>query len=363
MATVELVRPDSDSAEWSGRTALSGSLHDLKSALLDAGEDTAKTPGAATVLLWLESLEDYPPERVETAEVKPAGATGDPIRWTPTPPEEPQLTPPLPFEFLLPKQAGVAPLDALAPWWNEIALGTTNGGSEIAVQHGKRLDMGPWSEKAGRWSTNPASRFGVSSRLSVFSDRLEATTGLESKAASISDPGFVGSLVPGYGELKSLASWLSEKTEFIEAGCRISFGWISALAYTSNWNLKAPLLNRRLKKLVKERGYGEHIRTEIAVELSDGWQPYQLRLVSELQRGAEEDRPFEFFKSLVKAVASDRLQRPGVSEDQRERIAEVAASEPAHQETRSEAGSMGDFSRKARVELPGHRPVSAALGE
>jgi hypothetical protein len=361
MAVVELVRPDGDSAEWSGRTALSGSLHDLKSAVLDAGEDTAKTPGAATVLLWLESFENYPPNRVEGAEVKRVGATGAPIRWTPTPPEEPQLTPPLPFDFLMPRQAAVAPLDALAPWWDEIALGSANGGSEIAVQHGKRLDMGPWSEEAGRWSMNPASRFGVSSRLSVFPDRLEATTALESKTASISDPGFVGSLVPGYGELKSLASWLSEKTKFVEAGCRISFGWISALAYTSNWDLKAPLLNRRLKKLVKERGYGEHIRAEIAVEFSDGWRPYQLRLVSEFLRGAEEDQPFEFFKSLVKAVASDRLQRPGVSDGQRERIGEITAFEPALQETRSEAGSMGNFSRKTRVELPGHRPVSAIL--
>jgi hypothetical protein len=333
----------------------------LKSAVLDAGENPARIPGAATVLLWLESFEDYPPKRMESAEVKRVGATGGPFRWTPTPPEEPQLTPPLPFDFLLPKEAAVAPLDALAPWWDEIALGSANRGSEIAVQHGKRLDMGPWSEEAGRWSTNPASRFGVSSRLSVFPDRLEATTGLQSKTASISDPGLVGSLVPGYGEFKSLASWLSEKTKFVEAGCRISFGWISALAYTSNWNLKAPLLNPRLKRLVKERGYGEHISAKIAVEFSDGWRPYQLRLVSELLRGAEEDRPFEFFRSLVKAVASDRLQRPGVSEDQREQIAEVATSEPALQETRSEAGSMGDFSRKARVELPGHLPVSAAL--
>jgi hypothetical protein len=108
------------------------------------------------------------------------------------------------------------------------------------------------------------------------------------------------------------------ENRILEAGCRISFGWISALAYTSNWNLKAPLLNRRLKRLVKERGYGEHIGAEIAVEFSDGWRPYQLRLVSEL-------------------------------------------TAPASMETRSEAGSMGDFSREARVELPDHRPVSATL--
>jgi hypothetical protein len=364
MSTVELRKVDADSPNWSGRTEMSGSLMDLKSALLRAGDaDEAKLLGAATVLNWTDSFEDYPPERSDDVELTRVGPAGETVRWTPPPPDKPQFTPPLPFDFFLPRTA--APLDALAPWWDEVALGATTSTDPIAALHGKRLGAGPWPPDGERWRSHPASKFCKTSTLNLFADRLEARAGLESTTASISDPGLVGSLVPGYGELKEFASLISQRMEFMEVGCRISLGWISALSYESVWSWGAPLLGFKYKRLVRERGYGEHDRAAVGIELTDGWRPYRVRLTSELLPVEREEEPFEFFKSLVSAVVTDRLQRLDLTEEQRRQLTKAAESEPNLHESKVPAkrsmNAMGHVSRETRIELPGHQPVSVPL--
>ena len=115
-----LVKIDADATEWSGRTALSGSLEDLRAALFSAAEDERTAPGAALVLTWLDALEAYPPEPAAPI-ANSANTPLTTVAWEPTAPDEPHYTPPLPFDFVIPAEAGVSPLDALAPWWREIA--------------------------------------------------------------------------------------------------------------------------------------------------------------------------------------------------------------------------------------------------
>lgn len=337
-----LVKLDADATEWSGRTALSGSLEDLRGALLSAAEDERTAPGAALVLTWLDSLEAYPPE--PSAPIAHSANTPlTTVAWEPIPPDEPNYTPPLPFDFVIPAGADAPPLDALAPWWSEVAPGPSPQEAE-ATHAGNRLSAGAWSTETGRWASHPACRFGESSSLHLGSGSLEARSVLKATTAAISGPGLVGSLVPGYGELKALASKFSERTERVEVGCRVPLGSISAIVYESNWHLRAPLLNRRLKRLVRERGYGEHDRAEVTVEFSDSWRPYRVGLSYELLRPEHEQAPLDLFKALLRAVAAD-------------------PDTPVNEKRLESAGVLGIYTRTARMDLADHRPISVSLPE
>lgn len=335
-----LVKVDAAAPEWSGRTALSGSLDDLRGTLLSAAEDERTAPGAALVLTWLDSLEAYPPEP-SAAIAHSANTPRRTVAWEPIRPDEPNYTPPLPFDFVIPVVADAPPLDALAPWWNEVAPGRSPREAE-ATHTGNGLIAGTWSNEAGRWTSHDACRFSESGSLHLSAGQLEVRSLLKATTAAISGPGLVGSLVPGYGELKAIASKFSEKTERVEVGCRIPLGSISAIVYSSTWHLRAPLLNRRLKRLVRERGYGEHDRAEVAVEFSDGWRPYRVGLSYELLRPEREQAPLDLFKALLRAVAAN-------------------PDAPVHEKRAESAGVLGIYTRTARMDLADHRPISVPL--
>ena len=335
-----LVKIDADATEWSGRTALSGSLEDLRAALFSAAEDERTAPGAALVLTWLDALEAYPPEPAAPI-ANSANTPLTTVAWEPTAPDEPHYTPPLPFDFVIPAEAGVSPLDALAPWWREIAPAPSRQVAED-THTGKGLIAGTWSTEGGMWTIHPGCRFSESSSLSLSDGRLEARSLLKATTAEISGPGLIGSLVPGYGELKALASKFSEKTERVEVGCRVPLSSISAIGYESSWHLRAPLLNRRLKRLVRERGYGEHSRAEVTVEFSDGWRPYRVGLSYELLRPEHEHAPLDLFKALLRVVAAD-------------------PDTPVHEKRAESAGVLGIYTRTARMALTHHRPISVPL--
>jgi hypothetical protein len=357
MSEIEIVKLDQDSGEWSGRTALSGSIGDLREALFKAVRSDERTLGALFVLGWLDSWADYPPPRLDRVDLDRHSLVAGNGPWRLISPERPLFTAPLPFNFFLPT-AGDAALDALEPWWRSVVPKRTDV-APLASYNGSRLDTGSWPWEGDRWASDPVSRLSSSASLRVYADHIQAISNLSWKTAAISpSKSNLADLVPGIGEYRSLkdfASMLSEKTENTTAGSRIPLSSIFALTFENHWSLEAPLLNFRLKRLVKSRGYGEHHRAEIGVEFSDGWRPCRICLVSELLPVESEDAPFEFFKSLVETVARDRCRSGEIDDADRDAL----ASSPELHESSFGASwdSTGGLAKRARVELPGHRPI------
>ena len=365
MSEIEIVKLEPDSGEWSGRTALSGSIGDLRDALFQAVKNDERSLGAFFVLAWLDSWPDYPPPRLDQADLDRHNLVADHGPWRLMAPEQPLFTAPLPFNHLLPT-AGDAALDALAPWWRTVAPEHTDA-APLASHTGSRLDAGGWHQKGDRWISGPASRLSSSASLRIYADHIQAISNLSMKTASISpSKSNLADLVPGvaeYRSLKDFASMLSEKTENATAGSRIPLSSIFALTFENHWSLEAPLLNFRLKRVVKSRGYGEHLRAEIGIEFSDGWRPCRICLVSEFLPVESEDAPFEFFKGLVETVARDRSQSSGLDDADREALASTLASIPELHES-SFGGSWdstGGLAKRARVELPSHRPIGVEI--
>lgn len=237
----------------------------------------------------------------------------------------------------------------------------------LASYVGSRLDAGGWPQNGSRWASGSASRLCSAASLHVYADHVQAIANLSMKTAAISpSKSNLADLVPGIGEyrsLKDLASTLTQKTENATAGSRIPFSSIFALTFENHWGLEAPLLNFRLKRLVKDRGYGEHHRAEIGIEFSDGWRPCRICLVSEYLPVESEDAPFEFFKSFVKAVAKDRSQSGDVDDSDREALDLALTSTPELHESSFGASwdSTGGLAKRARVEMPGYRPIGVEV--
>ena len=365
MSEIEIVKLEPDSGGWSGRTALSGSIGDLRDALFQAVKNDERSLGALFVLAWLDSWADYPPARLDQADLDRHDLVAGNGQWRLMAPERPLFTAPLPFHFFLPT-AGEAALDALEPWWRNVVPQRTDA-APLASYNGSRLDADRWPREGDRWVSGPVSQLSTSASLRVYADHIQAISNLSWKTAAISpSKSNLADLVPGIGEyrtLKDFASMLSEKSENATAGSRIPLSSIFALTFENHWSLEAPLLNFRLKRLVKSRGYGEHHRAEIGIEFSDGWQPCRICLVSEFLPEEAEDAPFEFFKSLVETVARDRSQAGDLEDADREALASTLTSIPELHESSFGASwdSTGGLAKRARVELPGDRPIGVEL--
>jgi hypothetical protein len=359
---IDLLKLDFGGDGWSGRTGLSGSYEDVVGALFQAKEDEERQLSVATVMGWLHELVDtYPsvpsgrivPSDPEWADRFEGGFQG----WEPSPPSRPYYTPPLPFDFLLPCEQNASPLEALKPWWDMLAIAEAEAKEKNATYSGKRMGFGTFQAENSRWMSGELYSLGAWSQLTVLPDSLEARVRFDATSARIAQPGLVGSLVPGYGAVKSLTSTLSERTNSLFAGCCINFAFISALTYHMTFNLHAPLLAFAMKEKVKAHGYGENTDFEIGIEFSDGWRPYRVCLKSEYLPYDEEEASLRFFGLVTRAVAEARLQKSHLSESERESLAAVAASEPSVTDSRL----SNTLRRDLRVEFAGHRPISVEL--
>jgi hypothetical protein len=190
---------------------------------------------------------------------------------------------------------------------------------------------------------------------------IDVSTRRTLTVARIAGPGLVGSLVPGYAEAKKLASTASQQAFTTVVGCRIDFAFVSAVTFTMRFNTQAPLLGKRIKDVVQQRGYGESTRFTIGFEFSDGWRPYRAVLVGEHVPLERDGEPLQFATWLARRVAYDRLQRsPQLGEADRELLERVVGG---HGELGFRAFSSASAHRQSlRIELPGHRPVSVELG-
>ena len=98
-------------------------------------------------------------------------------------------------------------------------------------------------------------------------------------AARIFPPGLVGSLVPGYAEIKTLASNASQRTVTAVLGCRVDFAFVSAVTFTMQFDTQVPMRwaigGKYVKQLLNQRGYAQSRGFDIGIEFSDGWRPYR----------------------------------------------------------------------------------------
>jgi hypothetical protein len=230
------------------------------------------------------------------------------------------------------------------------------------------LWLGPWAqgEYGWAWRSDIPRDLGAAdgAGFDVAGRSVDAWSRWTLTAARISRPGLVGSLVPGYTELRELASHASQQTFSTVLGCRIDFAFVSAVTFTMQFNTRAPILGvfggKEIKQLVQQRGYGESKSFELGVEFSDGWRPCRARLIGEHVPIEREAGPLQFAIWLARRVAHDRLHGSPYITDQDRAPLERALGTDGVVALREGRTSSSHW-KSLRVDLPGHRPVSVEL--
>jgi hypothetical protein len=366
----EIVYHQPDVSGWTGRTSLTSGLGDLRSEAAQAENDPTRRQGAVFASWWLDKLADAGVPSAPQAIAPTRHPTDDGYEhadrefpgWQPVRPPAPYWTPPLPLLFVLPATQNRCPIGALAPWWDVLTLPEHRASAPVAsAPAGKWVDLGSWipHERGGSWGNDVPRDLGagVGAGIDVMATCVDVWSRRELTVARIAGPGLVGSLVPGYAEAKQLASTASEQNFATVVGCRIHFAFVSAVTFTMRFNTQAPLLSRRIKEVVRQRGYGESTRFTVGIEFSDGWRPYRAVLVGDhvpMERDAE---PLQFAIWLARRVAHDRLQGSfQLGEADRGALQHVIGGQGDL--GLRETSSSSTYKRTLRVELPGHRPVS-----
>ena len=298
---------------WSGRTRLNDTLTVVRSRL-----SANRTLSAAMMLEWLSEFEKLPDQSTDVkspiaAQAEPnwldAGFPG----WVANSPPRPYYTSPIPLGLELPL-GGECPLAELQPWWNQLAL-YGESTAPIAFHSGRHTRIGQW----GRFGWEPGSVKDYQAdhgQFDVYATHLNVWGRAKETNTRISGPGFFGSLVPGYAEVRELASSMSKESAYFGFGCRVDFAFISAVTLNLEWHRKAPPMSAPLKELVRRRGYGELHEASIGIELTDGWRPWRIQLM----QGAGGTRTEEidqltiaFAQWLVMVIATHRRRQPYVA--------------------------------------------------
>lgn len=99
---------------------------------------------------------------------------------------------------------------------------------------------------------------------------------------------------------------------------------------------------------------------DIGIEFSDGWRPYRARLKGEHVPIERESEPEQFAIWVARHLAHERLHGvPYLTGEARPFLGHVLGS--AHAFVTRESHSPRRHWSSGRIELPGHRPVSAKL--
>jgi hypothetical protein len=365
----ELIHHQPDTSGWIGRTSLTGGLGDLQAEAAQAESDATRRQGAVFASWWLDNLVDAGLPRTPQA-IAPTWHTTEGyydldrefLGWQPVPPPAPYWTPPLPLLFVLPVEQNLCPIGVLSPWWDMLILPQHRTTPPVAsAPAGKYVSLGPWipHEHGGSWGYDVPRDLGaaVGASLDVMETCIDVWSRRTLTVARIHGPGLIGSLIPGYAEAKELASQVSERSFTTVIGCRIDFAFVSAVTFKMRFHTEAPLLSRRIKEVVRQRGYGESKDFTVGIEFSDGWRPYRAVLVGEHVPIERDGEPLQFAIWLARRMAYDRLQRSSqVGEADREALRHVAGN--LGDLGLRETSSSSTYSQTLRVGLPGHRPVS-----
>jgi hypothetical protein len=269
------------------------------------------------------------------------------------PPPSFQISP-IPLELALPQKDNECPVRELMPWWDQLAL-RPDGSVPLRSLLGEKIGFQRLPRQGG-WRPQLSSE-AVSSRVDVFDSRIEARATLKFDRRRIKEAGFFGTLVPGFAELKDLASTASTVSEYVEVGCRVDLDTISAITAGGKYSTVTPFFNSRIKALIRERGYGDCLVYIVGVELTDGWRPLKLTLVLGYTKADEVDAAELFAQQLITQIATRRVGLPWVSAADADALREIASQELAFVET----ADKDSLNRSARCELPAARPISIAV--
>lgn len=340
---------------WTGRTKLNDSPTAVRSRL--AAKPTFAAERTLELLNELDQHTDQSlitPSPIEAPEVPSwlgAGFQG----WSATPPPKPYYTSPLPLSLELPIGAE-PPLAELQPWWNQLVLDGAASAAPIASHVGRHVRIGQWGRLG--WESGSAKYFQADhGEFDVHDSHLNAWGRAKETNPRISGPGFVGSFVPGYAEVREFASSMSEQTDYFVFGCRVDFAFVSAVTLHLEWNRSAPLLSAPLKELVKRRGYGELQEASIGVELTDGWHPWRIQLMQDAGGSKTEEveqRIIAFAQWLVRVISSHRQRQPYVAAHLGPALDDLAANP---RQLSEHAGSK-THREWFRCSIPASRPVS-----
>lgn len=352
---------------WGGRTPLSTTPEQIDDQLRRSLDDPASRMGAVFTMASLDPAVWPPPPPAPVGPRNPEWAGPDdlPDGWSPVPPPEPYWTAPLPLPFAIPVTENRCPLTELVPWWEVICLPSERSEAPIATAPpGQAVGFQSWGEHG--WDSDAPRELGggESGQIDVMGHCFDIFTTTKATTARVNGPGLVGSLVPVYGELRSMASFASQQQTHTTFGLRIPFEFVSAVTVTTSHYDGPPRFvgrnerYRALIELAKQRGYGDLRHFELSVEYSDGWRGRRARLYCEGFPYEREQELRDFAAWMVQVVAHHRLAQPYPADGDRaalERLA-AAAEPPPVSERRGEY-----VTRTQRVELPGHRPISVAL--
>lgn len=341
---------------WSGRTRLNSTIEEVSSRLR-----RARTLPAEMVLEWLSDFEQQPDrsssrasqiEAPATQTWHDAGFSG----WVATPPPKPYYTAPIPLGLELPIGSGACPLAELQPWWDQLALDGAPTEPPIAVHSAHHARIGPWG-RFGWSSGSVLHAHAEHGQFDVYGTHLNVWGRAQETTSRISGPGFIGSMVPGYAEIRSFASSASQSSTQFGFGCRVDFAFVSAVTLNLEWHLRAPLLSAPLKELVSRRGYGELSEAIIGIELTDGWRPWRIQLMQGAGGNNTEEldqRTIAFAQWLVQAIAAQRRSQPNL-DSSTALVLDDLVSNPRQLQTLPD-----DKTRRAhfRCSIPASRPIS-----
>jgi hypothetical protein len=371
-----IVLPPPTMAGWTGRTSLSGGLDTLRSEIALSRRDPARRQGALFAGVWLDQIAGkLPPHGPVALPPSPARSGGREDfyhhfpGWSAQPPPARYWVAPLPLPFVLPTVENGCPIDALSPWWDAIVLPEHRDTLPVASSPpGAYVWLGPWAqgEQSWGWQFDVPTGLGAAegARFDVMDGCIDAWSRRTLTVARVSGPGLVGSLVPGYAEMRELASQASQRSMSTVFGCRIDFAFVSAVTFAMKFNTRAPKLGafggRQIQQLVQQRGYGESNAFEIGVEFSDGWRPYRARLMGEHVPVEHESEPGQFATWLARRIAYHRTHDlPNVTDQDRTALDRILNADKPFELT--DGRSPTYLWRSWRVHLPAHRPVSVEL--
>ena len=258
---------------------------------------------------------------------------------------------PLALALELPQRDNQCPVQELTPWWDQIALRPGGSGPARSLA-GKRMQF-LTLPRTGGWQPS-VSPDGLNARLAVFDDgHLEAWATHKFDRKTIKETGLIGSLVPGYAEIKNFASSVSTRSEYVEVGCQIAFDTISAVTVDSFFSTVMPLFGP-WKAIIKERGYGSCDVFAIGLELTDGWRPLRLALIVEFPKDDEVKAANDFLGQLISDIASRRADLPWVSAND----ADVLRAQAAQDIVFQRKATKDKLYMRLRHEFPGSRPIS-----
>ncbi len=266
--------------------------------------------------------------------------------WGPPPIPTGASISPIPLEFELPMGYGTAaPITQLAHWWDQIKLFDGPPAPTTSWLTGDRLIIG--ARDGDGWEYSNTRSLYNDAQMRIYDDHVEFQGIWSLTTARIQQPGFVAGLIPGYGEIRELASLLSRQTVGGTMGCKVAHSWISAITLEMTYSRGTVLRPKAAREKSRRLGYGPFIGYTVGIEANDGWRPFRLCISEERSKVAEDD-VVGIVNRLLRLIVKERQHR-----DQDPVTALQLRSLTLSSDFKGSDVPILEHRRSARTEIPG----------